>query len=200
MINAPDQDFSPPLGLSDHDAEAAFHEHILRKAAAARERYGPCIGPEQIVALLHDPDIVRYPATLAFDTAFLEPGEFGWPKPLGFHPRDGFCVILHPCFQTEREAWPLLIAYLIPTINYGDLAQDQHAELFVATLLGLEPAACYERLCTLCDSIPPPHQAGAEFGSAACRPELSLRNPSLPHSTPPHLTPCPAAHPAHSAH
>jgi hypothetical protein len=171
MITDPPAPAEPFPALSEHDAEAAFHEHILRKAAAARERHGPCIGPAEILAILNDGDIVRYPAALSFDTAFLEPGEFGWPKPLGFHPRDGFCIILHPCFEYRREAWPLLLAYLIPTINYGDLAQDRHAELFAATLLNIETETCYERLCELTDSIPPP----APIGAAACGRQFPLR-------------------------
>jgi hypothetical protein len=148
--------------LSPHDAQAAFHEHVVRKAAAARERYGPCIGPDQILAMLHDQDVVRYHTSLAFDAALLEPHEFAWPKALGFHPHDGFCLFLHPHFEHQRDAWPLLIAYHIPAINYGNIVEAIHAELFASTLLGLPADAYYQRLCALADSIPRP-------GSAACR-------------------------------
>jgi hypothetical protein len=162
-----DNQFSPsrPFAseISGQEAAAAFAEHIVRKAAAARQRYGPCIGPDQIVTMLHDPEVVRYPTALEFDAAWLQPHEFGWPKPLGFHPRDGYCLFLHPCFRERRETWPLLIAYHIPVINYGAaVVEPSHAELFGAALLGMREEAYYGAVCQLADSIPHP-------GGAACR-------------------------------
>ena len=82
-----------------------------------------------------------------------------FPQPLGPRRADGFRLCLHPHFAPQRENWALLAAYHLPTINYGDLAGPEHAELFGATLLGLEVEAYYKALCELADSIPRPPAA-----------------------------------------
>ncbi len=47
----------------------------------------------------------------------------------------------------------LLIAYHIPVINYGTIVEALDAELFGATLLGLEVEAYYQALCELADAL-----------------------------------------------
>ncbi len=53
----------------------------------------------------------------------------------------------------QRELWPLLIAYHIPVINYGSIVEPADAELYGATLLGLEVEAYYQALCELTDAM-----------------------------------------------
>ena len=98
---------------------------------------------------------MRYPVGIRFTTDGLSPGEFAHAMPLGDHPSRGFCILLHPAFESRRDHWPLLIAYHIPPINYGDIASSDDCELFGATLLGLDVQTYYETLCTLADSVPP---------------------------------------------
>jgi hypothetical protein len=136
------------------EARAAFREHVKAKAAAARLKYGLSIDAEAIRRMLSDAEVVRYPTTLEFDATPLQPHEFACPQPLGFHAGDGYCLFVHPHFRRQPENLPLLVAYHIPTINYGGIAEAEHAELYGATLLGLEVETYYRALCELADSIP----------------------------------------------
>ena len=74
--------------------------------------------------------------------------------PLADKPSGGFCLFIHPHFEDQPEVWALLIAYHIPSINYGEIVSHDEAELFGATLLGMEQEEYYRALCELVDSIP----------------------------------------------
>jgi hypothetical protein len=136
------------------EARVAFSEHLKAKAAAARLKYGLYIDAEAIRTMLGDREVVRYPTSIEFDAAPLRAHEFACPQPLGFHASDGYCVFVHPWFRGQPENLPLLIAYHIPTINYGGIVEAQDAELYGATLLGLDVETYYRALCELADSIP----------------------------------------------
>lgn len=140
--------------LTADDGRMALHDHVEQKATEARLKHGLYIDAEQIVRILDDRSVVRYPVGIRFDAEMLEPGEFAWPLALGEQPSDGFCLFIHPWFEHQPDAWPLLIAYHIPSINYGQIITDEEAELFGATLLGLDTPTYYQALCELTDSIP----------------------------------------------
>ncbi len=139
--------------LTERDGRVALGDHVLEKARVARERYGPFIDATAIMRILDDRDIVRYPVGIRFDAEPLHPGEFGYAMPLGEHPREGYCLFLHPAFEHQRELWPRLIAYHIPPINYGDIADSEDSELFGASLLGLTVDSYYRELCGIADSV-----------------------------------------------
>lgn len=139
--------------ITAEGARRAFHDHLIEKARATRLRYGLYIDAEAVIRMLGDPEVVRYPTTLEFDAAPLQPHEFGCAQPLGFHPSDGFVMVIHPAFERQPENLPLLIAYHIPAINYGSIIDPAGAELFGATLIGLGTEAYYGALCELADSI-----------------------------------------------
>ena len=134
-------------------AKHAFHEHLAQKATAARFKYGLYIDTDAVLRMLDDRAIVRYPTTLVFDASPLQPHEFAFAQPLGFHSGDGFALCIHPCFRPQREIWPLLIAYHIPVINYGSIVEAADAELFGATLLGMDVEPYYQALCELTDTM-----------------------------------------------
>ena len=96
--------------------------------------------------------------------------EFAVLEPLGDHPRDGFCLSIHPALAGDDELLPLLIAYYIPSVNYGDVAGHTEAELFGSTLLGLDTEAYYRVLCAVADAMPDP---GAVAGDGDPRPAPS---------------------------
>jgi len=143
-----------PTGGDGPEADPAFNAHLKARAAAARDRYGPAIDAAALARLLADREIVRWPTELCFDARPLQEGEFAYPQPLGFHPSDGFCLFVHPHFEQRPDALPLLVAYHIPSINYGSIAEARHAELYGATLLGLDVEVYYRELCALADSMP----------------------------------------------
>ena len=135
------------------DANVALHEHILRTARIGQQRYARLSTLEDLQPLLADRDIVRYPVEVLFDAAPLEPGEFACTDLAGTLPSEGFRMYVHPQFETHASALPMLIAYHIPSINYGPIVEAEHAEAFGATLLGMDTDTYYERVCALADSI-----------------------------------------------
>ena len=58
------------------------------------------------------------------------------------------------CMWTD-EALPLLIAYHIVCINYGDIAADEDALAYCAALNGLDEETCYQHLCAFADELGP---------------------------------------------
>lgn len=143
-----------PRQLTEQDARVALKDHLGDKAMNARLSHGMYIDADTILKMLDDNAVVRYPVGIRFDQGPLEPGEFAMPIALGDHPSKGFCLFIHPCFEQQPQTWPLLIAYHIPSINYGDIVSSEDAEHFGATLLGLDTQTYYEALCELADSIP----------------------------------------------
>jgi hypothetical protein len=143
--------FVPP---DAEQARAGFRAHLEAKAMAARLKYGLYIDTDTIVAMLDDREVVRHPVSIHFDARALQGHEFAFPQSLGFHPSDGYALCIHPWFESQREILPLLVAYHLPVINYGDIVEAADAELYGATLLGLEVDAYYQALCELADSIP----------------------------------------------
>ncbi len=143
-----------PRHLTERDAQIALKDHLGEKAMSARLAHGMYIDAEAILKMLDDATFVRYPVSIRFDAEPLEPGEFAVPIALGDHPSAGFCLFIHPYFEHQPEAWPLLIAYHIPTINYGEIVSHEDAEHFGATLVGLDVDTYYQALCELADSLP----------------------------------------------
>jgi hypothetical protein len=139
--------------LTEHDGRQALHDHVVAKALYARDKYGAPIDYAAVCAMLDDREIVRFPTGLRFDADGLEPGEFAHAQPLGEHPAGGYCLFVHPYFEQRLDALPLLIAYHIVTVNYGDIATAGEAELFGATLLGMDVEAYYEAVCRLADEL-----------------------------------------------
>lgn len=134
------------------EAEQNFRDHVAGHASEARLRYGLYIDHEAIVKMLGDPEVVRYRTELEFDAGRLEPGEFAHAERVA--GTDEFRLFVHPWFESQPDVWPLLVAYHIPTINYGHIASHEHAELFGSTLLGLDNETYYQALCELADNIP----------------------------------------------
>jgi len=154
-----DGDPKPPTrsrgkSLHEEKGRSSLRDHIVEKAMAARLKYGLYIDADAITKMLDDPQVVRYPTGLRFDAEPLLPGEFAQALPLGEQPCDGFCVFVHPWFEKQQEIWPLLVAYHLVRINYGEITGPEEAELFGATLLGLDPDIYYKALCELADSLP----------------------------------------------
>jgi len=147
-------DDNKPNRLTEQDGKAALRDHLASKATDARLRHGLYIDADEIMRILDDREVVRYPVGVRFDVQPLEPGEFAWPAPLGDHPSKGYCLFINPWFENQPDAWPLLIAYHLPSINYGEIVCHEDAELFGATLLGLDVETYYQALCELVDSIP----------------------------------------------
>ena len=130
----------------------ALRDHVVTRATEARAKFGDRIGRAEMMCLLEDRAVVRYPLGVRFDAGPLEHGEFACLEALGERPADGYCLFIHPMFEPVNDLLPLLIAYYIPSVNYGDVATHVEAELFGATLLGLDAEEYYRILCSVADS------------------------------------------------
>ena len=153
------------------EARQSLRDHVVTKAIDARERRNGLIDRAKMMRLLEDRAVVRYPLGVRFDAEPLEPGEFACLETLGEHPSDGFCLFIHPMFENVDELIPLLIAYYIPSVNYGEVACHVEAELFGATLLGFDVEEYYRILCSVADAVADPSNApSAGPGLAGNRP------------------------------
>jgi len=141
------------LDLTEEDGYRALRNHLVDRAQLARVRYGPEIDAAAIEAILLDSEIVRHPTTIEYGNEELDQGEFAWPRPVTDGESTGFNLVIHDHFAGRPEVLPFLAPYFIPTINYADLATHEEAELFGATLLGLDVEVYYQRLCELADEL-----------------------------------------------
>ena len=146
-------DNTPKVEVSDAGGHRSLLEHALDKARNARAHYGPDLGLAEMHAMLVDGYVVRYPTRVEFDTVGLEAGMFASLQQCGSTPGDGFVLHVHPHFEDRAEDLPLLIAYHLVTVNYGEIADREVAERFGAALLGLETEEYYQRLCALADEL-----------------------------------------------
>ena len=142
------------LDLTQEDGYKALKAHVVEKAQLARQRYGPDLDEAALRALLEDRDLVCYPTELVLDSDPLQEGEFAIALPAeGDGPRS-YRIHVHEHFARRPQDWPALVAYHLPTVNYADLVTHEEAELFGATLLGMEVEAYYELVCALADELP----------------------------------------------
>ncbi len=135
----------------------ALRTHLMRVAKNARQRHGSLEGPGSLEAFLEDRDCVRFAVEIVFSDD-LPDGLFADSEAIDDDgaPRR-FRLRVHPKFSNRRDVLPALIAYHIPSINYGRMVTAEDAECFGAALLGWSRDEYYRRLCQWAD----------ETGSAA---------------------------------
>ena len=139
--------------LTVDDARQSLNAHVAAKGAELREKYGPSIGWQELLRLLADRTLVRYPCEIVFDAAPLEAGEFAHPVARGDRPEDGFTMYVHPFFMAHLPRVPCLVLYQLVLVNYGEFASPDDAEVFGASALGLTRDEYYAALCEMADQI-----------------------------------------------
>ena len=139
--------------LTEDDGRRALRDHVLERANIARTRYGPRIDAATIMKILDDRTLVRFPVGIRFDATALQPQEFAHAELLGEHPSEGYCLFIHPSLQSRTDLLPMVIAYHIPPINYGDITEPEDCEAFGAALLGMNPEIYYQTLCEIADAL-----------------------------------------------
>ena len=135
------------------DGMVALRDHVLARAQLAHERYGSDMGLDGLERLLADSDVVRYPCGIVVDGDALEPGELAFARQRGEKAADGFDVVVHPNFACDHAALPVIVMYQLVVVNYGGIATEEEAELFGATVLGMDKEDYYRKLCALADSL-----------------------------------------------
>ncbi|MEW8508506.1 MAG: hypothetical protein AB2598_17565 [Candidatus Thiodiazotropha sp.] len=130
----------------------AVSQHALEKAKEIRHRYGTDIDYQVVLNMLDDRKSVRYPVQVRFATTGIEPGMFANTQPVSDNPEDGYTISLHSYFEHRHHDLPALILYQLVLVNYGDLATANDAEIFGATVLGMDRDAYYEHITSLVDA------------------------------------------------
>jgi len=149
------------IQLTADDAKQSLTAHVVTKGLEIREKYGPDIGWNELLLVLEDRSVCRYPCEIVFDTEPLREGEFAFPKAKGEIPEEGFIVCVHPSFKTQMDRVAYLVLYQLVLVNYGDFASPLDAEAFGAAALGITTGEYYRILCSLADEI-------GGCGGAAC--------------------------------
>ena len=131
--------------------QRSLRDHIIAQAEVAREKHGP-LTFARLDALLHDSVCVRYPVRLVYEFGEMALHQFGQPD----HDwRDetgrGRVLYLRPALREHPDLTVLAVAYLIPLINYGEVATDEHCLAYGAALLGQSEDEFYLKLCALAD-------------------------------------------------
>lgn len=163
--------------LTLEDARQSLGAHVAAKGAEIRAKYGPHIGWREVHLIVQDRECVRYPCEIVFNAGPLRDGEVAHPVPKGGRPEDGFTLHVHPFFATQPHTVAELVLYQLVLVNYGDFASPDDAEIFGATVLGIDREDYYAKLCECADLIsegiataPPPAAgpAGGGCGGGGC--------------------------------
>ena len=139
--------------LTVDDARQSLNAHVASKGAEIHEKFGPKIGWNELLQILEDRTLVRYPCEIVFDAELLQAGEFAHPVAKGERPEDGFKMCVHPFFMTDLQRVPFLVLYQLVLVNYGEFAAPEDAETFGASALGLSSEAYYQALCKMTDEL-----------------------------------------------
>jgi len=141
--------------LTAEDGKRALLHHVVEKALDLREKYGNFIDYETLLKILKDHDCVRYPTRLEFNSQPIDEGLFAVTDPVSAEdPSQGYIIYVHEHFKDRLDDVPALVLYHLVVVNYGDVATKEEAELFGATVLGMEKEEYYQLLCHLTDQIP----------------------------------------------
>lgn len=139
--------------LTEQDTRTALRDHASRRGQEARAAYGTVVDCATIFRMLDDRSVVRYPTSIVFDAAPLEAGEFAYPEPRTSSGELSYRLCVHPAFRDRDDVLPLLIAYQLVRINYGDIATHEDAEAFGAALFNFEVDEYYKRVCAAADEV-----------------------------------------------
>ncbi|VAX06710.1 hypothetical protein MNBD_GAMMA26-465 [hydrothermal vent metagenome] len=163
MLGGPDKEKITPESV-----KSAVADHVQDRARRLHEKYGSNIDYSVLLKILSDRDAVRFPVTIAFDSSRLEPGMFAVAEPVERkepedeeeaeyreyeEAADNFVVVVHEYFKDKLDLLPPMVLYHLVTINYGDMATSNDAEVFGSGVLGMDQEVYYSQLCDLADQI-----------------------------------------------
>ena len=139
--------------LTADDFQESLNDHVASKGDEIRARFGSEIGWSELLRILEDRSLVRYPCEIVFDAGPLNPGEFAHPVCNGEQPEVGFKIYIHPLFSLQPAQIPYLVLYQLVLVNYGDFASADDAETFGSHALGIGKEQYYQALCELADQL-----------------------------------------------
>lgn len=142
---------------SEEEGRASLLDHATAKAWEARQAHGGLLAGlsmDALRAILADRRFIRHPVELRFGGDGLLDGELAHVAQVDpDDPARGFVLSIHPAFEQDEDIVPLLAAYQLVRVNYGDIAGPEAAEAFGATLCGMPIEDYYETLCQIADAL-----------------------------------------------
>lgn len=148
-----DHETATPLQLTLEDGRRALGVHVLEKGHRLREKYGKFIDHETVLKILNDPEFVRYPTRIVFDSSKLETGMFAAAEKTGVDSDEGYVIFVHEYFKGRDGDLAAVVLYHLVTVNYGDFATFNEAEEFGSAALGMDKEYYYQYLCRLADQM-----------------------------------------------
>ncbi len=154
--------------VTPEEQRETMNFHLRQKAQEIIEKYGTSISFAVLQEVLQDRKFVRYPVNIIYNSAQIEAGLFiktemiladrnrqpgeddDYIKQADRH----YDFIVHEYFEGQPEKLVPLVLYHIPTVNYGDIATYEDAEVFASALLQMEQDGYYQLVCDLVDGIP----------------------------------------------
>lgn len=134
----------------------SLKQHLIAQASVAHARFNPLTG-SNLDLFLADRKSVRYPVRLAFEIGemalhqFAQPGQ-DFRDPTGI----GQVIYVRPSLREDPARLALAVSFVIPQVNFGAVATDEHCIAYGATLLGMLEDEYYKALCELADSVGAP--------------------------------------------
>ena len=152
--------------LTIEDGKRALSDHIVEKAAEIQEKYGLDMDYPSLSQLINDRDFVKFPLRIEFDSSKVDLGLFAVTEEDPISDERAYVIYVHEFFENRPSDLPALILYHLVSINYGDFAVAEDAELFASSVLAMNKDEYYQKLCDLVDQIPdnqaPPSRAELE--------------------------------------
>ena len=139
--------------LTSDDARQTMESHAAAKGAEMREKFGPTLGWGQLLKILKDRALVRYPCEIVFDAKRLLAGECAHAQENGERPEEGFTIFVHPFFSAFPPQAVSLVLYQLVLVNYGTFASADDAEALGAAALGISKDEYYQNLCQIADQL-----------------------------------------------
>ncbi len=142
--------------------------HLRQKAQEIKDKYGDIVTFPVLLDILQDRKFVRYPINIIYDSTRIEAGFFIKTEMMlsdqGHQPDEDddyvkqadrrYDFIVNEYFKGQPDKLVPLVLYHLPTVNYGDIATYEDAEVFASALMQMEQDDYYQLVCDLADAIP----------------------------------------------
>ncbi len=153
---------------TQQELRESMNLHLRQKAQEIIDKYGSGITFSVLQDILQDRKFVRYPVNIIYDSARIEAGLFistEMTLAAQGHRSDedddyvkqvdrSYDFIVHEFFKGQPDKLLPLVLYHLPTVNYGDIATYEDAEVFASALMQMEQDDYYQLVCDLVDAIP----------------------------------------------
>ena len=139
--------------ISAREFKEALFSHAFEWATKTKIKLGGPLTGDNLPVLLSKPGCLRYPTVVHFDRENMEPQQFAQPEILT--AGNGPLCRLHvdPEIQNSNSPLHLIVAYMAASINYGDAATPDLAEMVGSILTGMPVEDFYNSICQIADSL-----------------------------------------------